>query len=96
MQKGVYLEELDRTTKPCPVIMEGKYTFRIVLTQGMNRQIRRMCENFGYKVKALKRVRIMNIELGKMKPGESRILTKQESSTLYRAVGMSVPAELLK
>ena len=96
MRKGVYLEELDRTTRPCPVVMEGKYTFRIVLTQGMNRQIRRMCETFGYKVKALKRVRIMNVELGKLKPGQSRILTKQESSTLYRAVGMSVPAELLK
>lgn len=96
MGKGVYLEDLDRTTRPCPVIMEGKYTFRIVLTQGMNRQIRRMCETFGYKVKALRRVRIMNIELGKMKAGESRILTKQESAMLYKSVGMPVPAELLK
>lgn len=96
MGKGVYLKELERTTRPCPVIMEGKYTFRIVLTQGMNRQIRRMCETFGYRVKALKRVRIMNIELGKMKAGESRVLTKQECIALYKAVGMNVPAELLK
>lgn len=96
MGSGVYLKELDRTTRPCPVTMEGKYTFRIILTQGMNRQIRRMCENFGYKVKALKRVRIMNVELGKMKPGESRVLTKTECATLYRLAGMQVPAELLK
>lgn len=96
MSKGVYLEELDRTTRPCTVTMEGKYTFRIVLTQGMNRQIRRMCESFGYKVKSLRRVRIMNIELGKMKAGESRLLTKQECVTLYKSVGMSVPEELIK
>ena len=96
MGSGVYLKELDRTTRPCPVTMEGKYTFRIILTQGMNRQTRRMCENFGYKVKALKRVRIMNVELGKMKPGESRVLTKTECATLYRLAGMQVPAELLK
>lgn len=96
MSKGVYLEELKRTTRPCPVTLEGKYTFRIVLTQGMNRQIRRMCETFGYKVKTLKRERIMNVELGKMKAGESRILTKQESIALYRAVGMQVPNEFLK
>lgn len=93
MSNGVYLKELARTTRPCPVIMEGKYTFRIVLTQGMNRQIRRMCETFGYKVKALKRVRIMSVELGKMKTGESRVLTKAECAQLYRAVGMQVPRE---
>ena len=97
MGNGVYLEELKRTTKPCPVIMEGKYTFRIVLTQGMNRQIRRMCETFGYKVKALKRVRIMNVEIGNLKSGESRVLTQQECVRLYRAVGMQVPGgELAK
>jgi 23S rRNA pseudouridine2604 synthase len=96
MGKGVYLEELKRTTKPCQIAMEGKYTFRIVLTQGMNRQIRRMCETFGYKVKALKRVRIMSVELGTLKSGESRVLTPQECIQLYRAVGMQVPGEFLK
>ena len=96
MGQGVYLEELKRTTKPCQVTMEGKYTFRIVLTQGMNRQIRRMCETFGYKVKALKRVRIMSVELGTLKSGESRVLTPQECARLYRAVGMQIPGEFLK
>lgn len=95
MSRGVYLKDLDRTTRPCPVIMEGKYTFRIVLTQGMNRQIRRMCEAFGYKVKALRRVRIMSVELGKMKTGESRVLTGLECAKLYTAVGMQVPPEFL-
>ncbi len=96
MGEGVYLEELDRTTKPCFVAAEGKYTFRIVLTQGMNRQIRRMCKAFGYQVKMLKRVRIMNVELGKLQSGQSRVLTAQESIALYQAVGMKVPGEFLK
>lgn len=91
MSRGVYLKELERTTRPCRVVVEGKYTFRIVLTQGMNRQIRRMCETFGYKVKALKRVRIMSIELGKLTPGESRVLTGKECAQLYQSVGMKVP-----
>ena len=95
MSQGVYLKDLDRTTRPCPVTVEGKYTFRIVLTQGMNRQIRRMCEAFGYKVKALRRVRIMSVELGKMKTGESRVLTGSECAKLYTAVGMQVPPEFL-
>ena len=95
MSRGVYLKDLERTTRPCPVTMEGKYTFRIVLTQGMNRQIRRMCETFGYKVKALRRVRIMSVELGKMKTGESRVLTGSECAKLYTAVGMRVPPEFL-
>ncbi len=96
MSCGVYLEDLKRSTKPCTVKMEGKYTFRIILTQGMNRQIRRMCETFGYKVKALKRVRIMNIKIGQLKSGESRVLTPQECVEIYQAVGMQVPSEFLK
>ena len=95
MASGVYLKELNRTTRPCRVIMEGKYTFRIVLTQGMNRQIRRMCETLGYKVKALKRVRIMSVELGKLNIGQSRVLSPQECYTLYTAVGMKVPSEFM-
>ncbi len=88
MQQGIYLKELDQTTRPCKVVTEGKYTFRIVLTQGLNRQIRRMCEALGYQVKSLKRVRIMNLHLQNLKPGESRFLTKEEIEDLYQSVGM--------
>ena len=84
MQQGIYLPELERTTRPCKVMLEGKYTFRIVLTQGLNRQIRRMCEVLGYQVKSLKRVRVVNVELGNLKPGEHRELTAAEKSVLYR------------
>lgn len=96
MQKGVLLKELGRTTRPCTAQQLGKYTFRIILTQGMNRQIRRMCQSLGYHVKALKRIRIMNIMLGQMKPGETRSLTREEVCGLYTAVGMYVPEELRK
>ena len=64
----------------------GKYTFSIILTQGLNRQIRRMCEALGYKVTTLKRIRIMNVELGNLKPGEVRELTEQELKELYGTV----------
>ena len=64
----------------------GKYTFSIILTQGINRQIRRMCEALGYKVTTLKRIRIMNVELGNLKPGEVRELTEQELKELYGTV----------
>lgn len=83
MEQGVYLKELGRTTKPCKVSVEGKYTFRIILTEGLNRQIRRMCESLGYKVKSLTRVRVVNILLGDLKPGEYRELTKDEKEQLY-------------
>lgn len=84
MQQGIYLPELERTTRPCKVIPEGKYTFRIILTQGLNRQIRRMCEALGYQVKKLKRERVVNIELGDLEPGEYRELTGEEKRTLYQ------------
>ena len=87
MEPGLYLEELDRTTKPCKVLVEGKYTFRIILTEGLNRQIRRMCEVLGYKVKTLNRVRILNISLGELKPGEYRELTDSERKELYMICG---------
>lgn len=85
MEAGIYLPELERTTRPCKVTLEGKYTFRIILTQGLNRQIRRMCEALGYQVKSLKRVRIVNVELGNLKPGEYREVTGEERSALYQA-----------
>lgn len=74
---------LDTVTRPCVVEKTGKYTFRIILTQGLNRQIRRMCEALGYEVRDLLRVRIMNIRLGSLKEGEYRELTDRELDDLY-------------
>ena len=83
MRKGLYLRELDVRTRPCTVQRLGDRTFRIVLTQGLNRQIRRMCAEVGAEVIRLKRVRVLNIELGAMKPGEIRIITGAELKELY-------------
>ena len=74
---------LDTVTRPCAVKQIGKYTFSIILTQGLNRQIRRMCQALGYEVKDLVRVRVMNIHLGGLKEGEYRKLTDQELEELY-------------
>lgn len=82
MSEGVYLKDLDRTTRPCKVTKEGKKRFRIVLTQGLNRQIRRMCEEQGVKVTSLKRIRIMNILLDDLKEGEYREVTGSEYQKL--------------
>ena len=68
------LRILGQVTKKCYVKKEGNNTFRIILTQGLNRQIRRMCEALGYEVIKLKRIRIMNINLGELKIGEWRDL----------------------
>lgn len=91
MEQGVHITDkeknLDAVTRPCKVEVLGKYTFTIVLTQGLNRQIRRMCEALGYKVKRLVRVRIMNITLGSLKAGEVRKLSKQELKELYEQAG---------
>lgn len=69
---------LDTRTKPCKVSRVSKSVFRIILTQGLNRQIRRMCEVFGYNVRRLQRVRIINIKLGNLKTGHWRNLTEAE------------------
>lgn len=87
MSEGVYLTELDKKTRPCQVEQIGKLTFRIILTQGLNRQIRRMCGELGYEVHSLKRVRVANIMLDKLKPGEYRILKGQELQELYNIAG---------
>lgn len=84
MANGVPI--LDTVTRKCEVQMIGKYKFRIVLTQGLNRQIRRMCEYLGYKVTGLQRVRVMNIEIGSLKPGEYRRVTDAELETLYELI----------
>lgn len=73
----------DTVTRPCTVKKIGKYTFSIILTQGLNRQIRRMCEALGYEVKDLLRVRVMNITLDGLKDGQYRKLTDQELNELY-------------
>ena len=74
---------LDTVTRPCTVKKIGKYTFSIILTQGLNRQIRRLCEALGYEVKDLLRVRVMNITLDGLKDGQYRKLTDQELNELY-------------
>lgn len=84
MSKGVYLKELEVRTRPCKIELAGEKQFRIVLTQGLNRQIRRMCEAFHYKVTRLLRVRIMNIGLGDLKSGEYRSVTRKELAELNR------------
>jgi 23S rRNA pseudouridine2604 synthase len=69
---------LDTVTNPCRITQVGRNTFRIVLTQGLNRQIRRMCEHFGYTVRSLRRVRIMHVHLGELPVGRWRALTAAE------------------
>lgn len=83
---GNGIKILGKITKKCPVNKEGEKTFRIILTEGMNRQIRRMCEALGYKVTKLKRIRIMNIKLGKLKIGEWRNLTNEELKGLNELI----------
>lgn len=83
---GVPLMELNTTTRKCKVEKMGKRQFRIVLTQGLNRQIRRMCEYFGYRVEKLVRVRIMNIELGNLESGAYRKVTDEEYRELLRRI----------
>jgi 23S rRNA pseudouridine2604 synthase len=76
MSRGVPL--LGTVTNPCRLTQTGRNTFRIVLTQGLNRQIRRMCEHFGYTVRRLQRVRIMHVHLGELPVGRWRNLTAAE------------------
>lgn len=82
MSSGVKI--LGTTTLPCQIKKTGEKAFTIILTQGLNRQIRRMCETLGYRVKTLKRVRIMNIHLGNLKLGQWRNLTSNEMKELMR------------
>ena len=82
MSSGVKI--LGTTTLPCQIKKTGEKAFTIILTQGLNRQIRRMCETLGYRVKTLKRVRIMNIHLGNLKLGQWRNLTAGEMKELMR------------
>ncbi|WP_343671476.1 23S rRNA pseudouridine(2604) synthase RluF [Chitinophaga sp.] len=87
MSKGVPI--LDTRTLPCKVQMMGRQTFRITLTQGLNRQIRRMCEYLGYEVVGLQRVRIMNVKLDKLPLGKWRHLTETELANLKESIADS-------
>lgn len=91
MSNGVRI--LGQMTQKCFVRQEGKMKFRIVLTQGMNRQIRRMAEVLGYKVKSLTRIRIMNISLGGIQPGRWRYLTPVETEKMMEMVATSRKTE---
>ena len=82
MSTGVRI--LDQVTRPCKVAKVKKHVFNIVLTQGLNRQIRRMCGELGYNVQKLKRIRIMNIELGNLPVGQYRKVTDSELKELMR------------
>ncbi|SCY44926.1 23S rRNA pseudouridine2604 synthase [Lachnospiraceae bacterium XBB2008] len=90
LASGIYLEELDTTTRPCRVVRTSGSSFTMVLTQGLNRQIRRMCESLGYKVEQLKRTRVMNVTLGDLQVGASRILAPEEKKTLYSECGLHI------
>lgn len=84
MASGVPI--LDTVTLPCKIEQTGKNSFRLILVQGLNRQIRRMCEALGYRVVTLTRVRIMNIHLGRLLPGHWRNLTSDELCELMRRI----------
>lgn len=86
MEKGVFLPELNVTTRKCKIRKISDVTFTITITQGLNRQIRRMCREFDYHVRFLKRVRIENIQLGDMDPGAYRELGADELAELKRRV----------
>lgn len=87
MSAGVFLKGLNTVTKPCEVKRVSKNTFNIVLTQGLNRQIRRMTEACGNKVASLKRVRVLNVTLDGLKAGEYRVLSQKEVNSLCKECG---------
>ena len=89
MRQGVFLPELEVTTRPCQVRKIKADSFSIILTQGLNRQIRRMCEALGYRVVRLKRIRIMNLKLGELKRGQFRKATESEMQGLYSLINKS-------
>jgi len=90
---GAGVNILDTITQKCFVKQENKYAFRIILTQGLNRQIRRMCAALDYDVKKLVRTRIMNINLGGLKPGKWRYLDDNETRVILQLVTSSVKTE---
>jgi len=85
MRDGVFLSELNITTKPCKIEKKGKFTFQIILTQGVNRQIRRMARELGYHVNAIRRIRVVNVQLADLKPGQYRQILGEELHALYNS-----------
>ena len=92
LANGIYLPELERTTRGCKVKRTGSRSFDIILTQGLNRQIRRMCKEVGLKVMSLKRIRVMTVSLKdhKLAPGKYEELSGKEKARLYEACGLKV------
>lgn len=88
MSVGIYLKDLNRTTKKCKLSYISKRCFRITLTEGLNRQIRRMCKSLGYTVLKLNRLRIMNFKLDNLEYGKYRELSKIEIEKLKKEVGI--------
>jgi 23S rRNA pseudouridine2604 synthase len=86
MRKGVYLASFGVSTKPCVVEKIDARRFKIILTQGLNRQIRRMCESFGFEVVQLRRLRFAHVSLGELQLGYWRPLGKAEIVALHRAI----------
>lgn len=84
MERGIYLKELDRTTLPCKVSKLGEREISVILTQGLNRQIRRMCAACGYEVRRLIRVRVMNIRLDGIGKGQYRLVEGEEKREFLR------------
>lgn len=87
LRDGVFIKELNRKTKPCIIERISKYSVKMTLTEGMNRQIRRMWKTANYDVQALKRTRVCNITVGKLAPGSYRVLEGEELELLYELVG---------
>ncbi|RKM57206.1 rRNA pseudouridine synthase [Butyrivibrio sp. X503] len=92
LSNGIYLPELDRTTRGCKVKRTGTKSFNIILTQGLNRQIRRMCKEVGLNVVSLKRIRVMTVNLKdyKLGPGKYAKLSDKEKAKLYEACGLKM------
>ena len=91
MSNGIPI--LDTVTLKCHVEKESEFVFKIILTQGLNRQIRRMCDYLGYKVYRLKRLRIMNVTLDGISPGKWRDLTEKELAEINHLVATSIKTE---
>ena len=89
MAEGIYLKDLGVKTRPCKVRRLGDHSFDIVLTQGLNRQIRRMCQAVGLHVQTLKRVRVLNITLACLRPGMQKTIEGKDLEDLYRAAGLA-------
>lgn len=92
-QMGEGVRILGITTKPCKIVQKNPTTFIIHLTQGLNRQIRRMCEVLDYRVKSLKRVKVMNISLGNLEPGRWRYFTPEETLGMQALLASSSGTE---